>query len=142
MARIHGKSGEIGIAASITPEGSPADLDFTVVGSLSAWSVSFSRPTFEATTLRSVGKSFLPGIEDVAGGFDGTFDTDAIQMLLAASADQDAVWIRITPSTSYPEIFLQGSAWVNVTTSAAASDAVKVSVSFLGQGVWQKSFTA
>ena len=142
MARLHGRSGAIGIAASITPEGSPADLDFTVVGSLRAWSLSFSRPTFETTTIRSSGKTFLPGLEDVAGSFDGTFDTDYVQTVIASSADADAVWIRITPSTDYPELFFQGSAWVSVNLAGVVNDGVRLSGTFTGNGVWQKSYAA
>lgn len=142
MARLHGRNGSIGIAASVTPEGSPADVDFTVVGSLRSWDLSFSRSPIESTTLRSASRTFLPGMEDVSGSFDGVFDTDVIQTILAASEDQDAVWIRITPSTTLPELFFQGSAWISVSLSAAVSAEVRVAGTFLGNSVWQKSYAA
>ena len=142
MARVHGRKGEISLAAAITPEGSPSDLDFAVIGSLSEWSLSFSRPTLETTHLRSSGKTYRVGLEDVTGGFDGVFDTDYIATLMNAEGDSDAVWIRITPDTDYPEIFFQGSAWISLNLGGAAGDAVRASANLLGNGTWQKSFGA
>lgn len=142
MARVHGREGEISLAAATTPEGSPSDLDFTVIGSLSAWSLSFSRPTLETTHLRSSGKTYRVGLEDVTGGFDGVFDTDYISTLVSAEGDPDAVWIRITPNTDYPEIFFQGSAWLNLNLGGTVGDAVRASATLLGNGIWQKSFGA
>ena len=142
MARRHGRKGQISISGNTTPEGSPSDPDFSVIGSLSAWQLSFTRPTLETTHLRSSGKTYRAGLEDVSGSFDGVFDTDYIETLTQAGEDQDAVWIRITPDTDYPEIFFQGSAWINVNIGGAANDAVKVSASLLGNGVWQKSYRA
>lgn len=142
MARLHGRKGEISISANTSPEGSPADLDFTAIGSLSGWSVSFAKPPLESTSLRSAGKTYLVGLEDVSGGFEGTFDTDVIETLMTAADDSSGVWIRITPSTDYPEIFFQGSARTNLSMAGTVNDAIKVSGSFVGNGVWQKSFRA
>lgn len=142
MAKIHGHTGAIAISANTSPAGSPADNEFVAIGSLSGWTLSFTRPTLESTSLRSVGRSYLLGLADVRGGFDGTFDTDSIQTLMAANGDADGVWIRITPSTVYPDLFFQGSARIDVSISGAVNDAVKVSGQFVGQGVWDQSFGA
>lgn len=140
MARLHGRHGSIGLSASTSPDGSPADQDFSAVGSLRAWSLSFQRATVEQTSLRSEGRTYLPGMSEVSGSFEGLFDTDQIQTLINAGDDADAVWIRITPSTDYQGLYFQGSAWLNITASGAVGDAVKVAASFTGEGVWQKTF--
>lgn len=139
---MHGRHGEIGLSANTTPEGSPADVDFTVIGSLDGWSISFDRATFENTGLRSEAKTYLGGLEDVSGGFQGVFDSDSIETLLAAGSDTDGVWVRITPSTETPDLFFQGSARINLSLAGSVNDAVKVSGSFIGNGAWQKSFRA
>lgn len=142
MARLHGRNGSISISASTTPEGSPSDLDFTAIGSLSGWNLSFARDTVEVTSFGDTNKTYLAGLQDVSGSFEGFFDTDVISTLVAAGDDADAVWIRITPSTDYPEIFFQGSAWLSVSMTGAVNDAVKVSGNFNANGTWQKSYTA
>jgi hypothetical protein len=140
--RLHGKHGAIGISANTSPSGSPADGDLVVVGALRSWSLAFDRAPIESTSLRSVARTYLPTLVGISGGFEGTFDTDDIQILTSATTDQDAVWVRITPSTEFPELFFQGSAWVTLGMAGAASEAVTVSASFTGNGAWQSSFDA
>lgn len=140
MAKIHGRNGQIAISASTSPAGSPADQDFTAVGSLSGWNISFARDTVETTSFGDTNKTYLAGLQDVSGGFDGFFDTDVIQTLIEAGDDADAVWVRITPSTDYPAIYFQGSAWLSVSMTGAVGDAVKVTGTFSANGPWQKSY--
>jgi hypothetical protein len=142
MARLHGRRGQISLASSTTPEGSPADLDFTVVGSLQSYDISFTRDKTDVTCFGDVNKVFLAGLADTSGKFDGVFDTDYIQTLLNAGDESDGVWIRITPSTDYPELFFQGPAWLDASVNGSVNDAIKVSGTFSANGTWQRSFNA
>src|SRR4051812_20185246 len=110
MARLHGRKGQISIASSITPEGSPADNDLTAIGSLNAYDVSFSRDKTDVTCFQDTNKVSLVGLKDTSGTFAGIFDTEVIQTLINSGDEADGVWIRITPSTDYPELFFQGPA--------------------------------
>ena len=142
MARVHGRNRQIAIAASITPEGSPADLDFTALGSLSGYDISFTRDKVDVTSFGDANKVYLVGLKDTSGNFSGNFDTEYIQTLVTAGDEVDGVWIRVTPSTDYPEIFFQGPAWLDVTVTGSVSDAIKVSGTFSANGTWQQSYTA
>jgi len=66
MAKYHGRNGQISIAATISPAGSPdiggsaGDTEsFTVIGSLSSWSLSFSRDKVDVTSFSDTNKQYL-----------------------------------------------------------------------------------
>lgn len=142
MARIHGRNGQISFSSSTTPEGSPADADLTAVGSLQSYDISFARDKVDVTCFGDTNKVSLVGLKDTSGNFAGVFDTDVIATILNATDETDGVWIRITPSTDYPEIFFQGPAWLDANVTGSVNDAVKVSGTFASNGAWQQSFTA
>lgn len=142
MARRHGRKGKIEIAASITPEGSPSDLDFSVLGSLQSYTINFTRDKTDVTCFQDTNKVYLAGLKDCSGDFGGVFDTDYIQTLINAGDETDGVWIRITPDTDYPEIFFMGPAWLDATVTGSVNDAIKVSGTFSANGAWQQSFAA
>lgn len=142
MARIHGRKGQISIAASETPQGSPADNELTPLSSMASWNISFARDSVDVTSFGDTNKVALKGLPDVSGGFEGFFDTADVATIDAAADDTDGVWIRITPNTDYPEYWFQGPAWLDYSSTGAVGDAVKVSCTFTANGAWQKSFSS
>lgn len=145
--KYHGRNGEIAIAASVSPAGSPdiggstGDTEsFTVIGSLSAWSISFTRDKVDVTSFGDTNKQYLVGLKDCSGSFEGFFDSTTIQTLFSAGDDADGVWVRITPSTDAPTIYFMGPSWLDLTLNGAVNDAVKVSGSFSSNGNWIANF--
>jgi hypothetical protein len=78
----------------------------------------------------------LVGLKDVSGGFEGFFDTDYIRTLAEESESPTGTNLRITPSTDHPTYYYSGPAWLDLTTSGAVNDAVKISGTISANGDW------
>ena len=127
MAKIHGRKGKIEIGS-----GSP----YNNIGSLNAWNLSFTRDKVDVTSFQDNNKSYLVGLKDVSGGFEGFFDTTYIRTLAEESESATGTNVRITPSTDYPAYYYEGPAWLDLTTSGAVGDAVKISGTISANGDW------
>lgn len=127
MAKIHGRNGEIQLG-----QGSP----YTVIGSLNAWSISFTRDKVDVTSFGDANKSYLAGLKDVSGSFEGFFDTTYIRSLFDESDSATGTNIRITPSTDEPNFYYTGPCWLDLTNTSAVNDAVKISGTFSANGAW------
>jgi hypothetical protein len=127
MARIHGRDGQISI-------GNASPL--SVIGSLSGWTLSFTRDKVETTSFGDTNKTYLAGLQDVSGTFEGFFDTTYIRALFDAADDADGTSIRITPNTNQPSFYFTGPCWLDLSTSGAVGDAVKVSGTISANGAW------
>ena len=127
MARIHGRNGQVEVGT-----GSP----LSVIGSLSAWTVSFQRDKVDVTSFGDTNKTYLSGLKDVSGSFEGFFDTTYIRQLFDEADSETGTTIRITPSTTYPEFYYEGPSWLDLSTNGAVNDAVKVSGTFSANGAW------
>ena len=127
MAKVHGRNGEIQVGS-----GSP----YSVIGSLSAWSISFTRDKVDSTSFGDTNKTYLAGRKDVSGSFEGFVDTVYIRALMDESDSDTGTNIRITPSTTYPDFYYSGPAWLDLTNTGAVNDAVKISATFSANGAW------
>jgi hypothetical protein len=127
MAKLHGRNGQIAIG-SASPE--------TVIGSLSAWTINFTRDKVDVTSFGDTNKTYLAGLKDVSGTFEGFFDTDYFRTLMDESDSDTGTRIQITPSTTVSGFYFQGPAWLDITSSGAVNDAVKVSGTFVANGAW------
>lgn len=127
MPRVHGRTGEIQIGPS-SPMG--------VICSLSSWTINFTRDKVDVTSFCDTNKTYLAGLKDVSGTFEGFFDTDYIRTLFEEADSDTGTLIRITPSTVYPTYYYEGPAWLDLTNSGAVNDAVKISGTFAANGSW------
>lgn len=127
MAKVHGRKGEIQIGAA-----SP----LTVIGSLSSWSISFTRDKVDTTSFGETNKTYLAGLKDVSGTFEGFFDTSYIRSLFDEAESATGTTIRITPSTDYPDFYYTGPCWLDLSTTGAVNDAVKVTGTISANGSW------
>jgi hypothetical protein len=127
MARVHGRHGQISIGAS-----SPT----AVIGSLNAWNISFTRDKVDVTSFGDSNKTYLSGLKDVSGGFEGFFDTLYIRQLMDASDSVTGTIVRITPSTDYPDFYYEGPATMDLTNTGAVNDAIKITATFSATGAW------
>lgn len=127
MAKRHGRKGQIQI-------GSASPL--AIIGSLSAWTINFTRDKVDVTSFGDTNKTYLAGLKDVSGSFEGFFDTLYIRALMDAADAADGTTIRITPSTDDPTFYYTGPAWLDLTNTGSVNDAIKVSATFAANGAW------
>jgi hypothetical protein len=138
MARIHGRKGQIEIGSA--DEGSPGQV--TALGSLNGWALNFTRDKVDVTSFGDDNKTYLAGLKDVSGTFEGFFDTDYIKALDDASESATGAYIKISPSLDYDDYHYSGPCWLDYSVTGTVNDAVKVSGSISANGAWSKSLAA
>ena len=127
MPKRHGRKGQIQIGS-----GSP----LSIIGSLSSWTINFTRDKVDVTSFGESNKTYLAGLKDVSGSFEGFFDTTYIRTLMDESDAVNGTFIRITPSTDDPDFYYTGPAWLDLTNTGAVNDAIKISGTFSANGEW------
>jgi hypothetical protein len=125
--KVHGRKGKIEIGQT-----SP----YTTVGSLNSWNLGFTKDKVDVTSFQDTNKSYLVGLKDVSGGFEGFFDTDYIRTLFEEADAENGTNVRITPSTDHPDFYYEGPAWLDLTNSGAVNDAIKISGTVSANGNW------
>jgi hypothetical protein len=100
MARVHGRHGQIQMGAS-----SP----MAVIGSLNAWSVSFTRDKVDVTSFGDTNKTYLSGLKDVSGTFAGFFDTVYMRELMDASDSSTGTLDPDHAVHGLPRLLLRGA---------------------------------
>lgn len=128
MAKYHGRRGQIEIGA-----GSPR----SIICSLSSWNLSFTRDKVDSTSFCDANKTYLAGLKDVSGSFEGFFDTDDFRELFEAADSATGTTIRITPSLDAGEYYFDGPAWLDLSMTGSVTDAVKLSGTFSANGDWR-----
>lgn len=107
-----------------------------MVGSLSSWTLNFTRDKVDVTSFGDTNKTYLSGLQDVSGSFEGFFDTVYIRAI-ADEADSDTgTSIRITPSTTYADFYYSGPCWLDYSVTGAVNDAVKITGTISANGAW------
>lgn len=129
MARYHGRKGKVLLSTSGTTAA-------TIVGSLSSWSLSFSRDKVDVTSFQDTNKQYVVGLKDASGSFDGFFDDATIALLYSAGDSNDGVKAYFYPSTDAGGIYFYGPAWLDISINTAVGDAVKVSGTVSANGDW------
>jgi hypothetical protein len=107
-----------------------------VVG-LSSWSLDQSTDSIEVTAFLDTNKTYLQGLKDIKGSFEGFWD-DSETKLFAGADSADGVKMYLYPSLDRPTSYHYGPAWVNTTMDTAVGDAVKVTANFVANGAWDR----
>jgi hypothetical protein len=131
MARYHGKRGRVmmsttGAGAAVT------------VASLSAWSIDASTDTVETTSFGDPNKTYVQGLPDISGTFDGFFD-DTDSTLYTGSNSADGVKLYLYPSIDLLTRYWYGPAWVSYSLTSGVADAVTMSANFSANGAWGRT---
>lgn len=107
-----------------------------VVG-LSSWSLDQSTDSIEVTSFLDTNKTYLQGLKDIKGSFEGFWD-DSETKLFAGADSADGVRMYLYPSLDRPTSYHYGPAWVNTSMETGVSDAVKVTANFVANGAWDR----
>ena len=130
MAKYPGRKGAVYL--SITGTGAASS-----VTGLSSWSLDQAADPIEVTAFGDTNKTYLQGLKDLKGSFEGFWD-DGETKLFAGADSADGVKIYLYPSADRPTSYHYGPAWINTTMSTGVSDAVKVTANFIANGAWDR----
>lgn len=105
------------------------------IASLATWNIDASTDKAETTSFGDANKTYVQGLPDISGGFDGFWD-DADSTLFTGAGSTDGVKLYLYPSTSAATRYWYGPAWVDFSVDNSVGDAVKVSATFSANGSW------
>lgn len=105
------------------------------VSKLTSWSVDSSTDTVEVTSFGDPNKTYVQGLPDISGAFDGFFD-DTDQTVFTGSGSSDGVKLYLYPSTDALTKYWYGPAWVSYSVNSGIGDAVAISANFVANGAW------
>lgn len=129
MAKYAGRRGRVLIASTGT--GQP-----TAVLGITKWSLDLSQDPIETTEFGDTNKTYVVGLRDVSGSFEG-FWNDAETKLFAGAQSADGSFIYLYPDmTNAPSKYAYGPAWLSVSMETDVGDAVKESINFSANGAW------
>lgn len=124
MAKIHGRNGQLYVGLASSTAAAEA------VPNTRSWSINFTVDKSDVTSFGDTTKTYVAGLPDAQGDFEGFLDTGTAQLYTAAS---DGVARRFylypsTPATAGPYWF--GTATFDFSASGAVDGPVAVSGSW------------
>lgn len=129
MARYHGRKGVVYFSTS----GSGTAVN---VANLSSWSLNFTTDKAEVTSFGDANKTYVVGLKDVTGTFEGFFDDVTTSSLSAAADSSDGIKAYLYPSSDATARYFYGPAWLDLSISTPVAGAVTVSGSISANGSW------
>lgn len=128
MALYHGRRGLVYMSTSGT--GAAASIS-----SLTSWSLDMSRDTVEVTAFGDTNKTYVSGLKDIKGSFEGFWD-DTSDTVYDGSDSSDGVKLYLYPSADAITKYWYGPAWLDMSVETGVGDAVKISANFSAAGAW------
>jgi hypothetical protein len=127
--KYHGKKGVVYF--SVTGTGAAVN-----VANLSSWSLNFATDKVDTTSFGETNKTYVQGLKDVSGDFQGFFDDVTTAALFTAADSADGIKAYLYVSSDAVLRYFYGPAWIDVSIAVPVSGAVTVSGSIAANGSW------
>jgi len=105
------------------------------VASLTSWSLDMSTDKIDVTSFGDTTKTYVQGLPDITGRFEGNWD-DTEATLFAARSSADGAKLYLYPSLDAATRYAYGVAWLDVSMNVDVTGAVKVSGTFSAASSW------
>jgi hypothetical protein len=125
--KLHGKRGAIYINGDITSG--------IKVSNRTAWNLNLNRDYVDATVFGDLNKTYLTGLRDIQGTYEGLLDTSG-DLLLEATSQDTILCYLYADDGSVPVLVAYGPALFDAAVQASNTDAVKVTGNFRASGNW------
>jgi hypothetical protein len=129
MAKYHGKKGIVYFSTT----GTGAAVN---VANLSSWSLNFATEKAETTSFTETNKTYVQGLKDVSGDFQGFFDDVTTAALFTAADSADGIKAYLYVSSDAVTRYFYGPAWIDMSIAVPVGGAVTVSGSIAANGSW------
>lgn len=130
MARYHGKHGYMYMSGSGTSDATPRIV--------TAWTLDMATDKVETTSLQDANKTYVQGLRDISGTFEGMWDDALSDGLFDSAESTDGVKMYLYPSSDAATIYFYGPAWVDMSLSVGVAAAVTFSGTFSANGAWSR----
>jgi hypothetical protein len=125
--KLHGKNGAIYLNG---PKGVG-----TKVATKSQWDLNLARDYVEVTTFGDPNKTYVAGLKDITGTFNGLLDVSGDLMVNNTSIDDVPIYLYADDGTS-PILIASGPGLIDSSITASNADAVRVSGNFRASNAW------
>jgi hypothetical protein len=129
--KLHGKGGAIYLGGA---KGSGVR-----VAAKAEFTLNRSRDYVEATSFGDPNKTYLAGLPDVSGNFNGFLDTSGDLLLTAATSDAQDLYLYASDGTlvgTATTLIAHGPALIDATVTVSNTDAARISGQFRASGAW------
>ena len=126
--KLHGKNGALYIGG---PKGSGAK-----VASKTEWTLNLNRDYVDATVFGDVNKTYLVGLKDIQGSFNGLLDMSGDLLVNATDSDTQLVYLYGDDRNTFEVLVAYGPGLVDASITASNTDAIRVSGNFRASGAW------
>lgn len=125
--KLHGKNGAIYLNG---PKGTGSK-----VAAKSQWDLNLARDYVEVTTFGDTNKTYVAGLKDITGTFNGLLDVSGDLMVNNTSVDDVPIYLYADDGDS-PILVASGVGLIDSSISASNADAVRVSGNFRASADW------
>lgn len=129
MARYAGRKGRLYLSTSGSGTAS-------AIGSLTSWSLSMTTDKFESTAFGDTNKTYVVGLPDLQGTFEGVYDDTVIATLNSARESTDGVKMYLYPSLDVATQYFYGPVWLDLSMSGSVGGLVTVSGTISANGAF------
>jgi hypothetical protein len=132
LARYAGRKGVVYLSA--TGSGTA-----TQVVSLTSWSLDMTQDRLETTSFGDTNKTYVVGLRDVTGSFEGNYD-DSETKIFTGAQSTDGVKLYLYPSSDAAGKYAGGPAWLDASINVGVNDVVTITGNFAANGSWTVNF--
>jgi hypothetical protein len=83
-----------------------------------------------------VNKTYLVGLKDISGTFEGNLDITGDAQVNDASSDSMQIYLYADDRTSFEHLVAYGPGLIDAAITASNTDAIKTSGNFRAAGAW------
>jgi hypothetical protein len=124
----HGKNGAIYVGG---PKGTGVK-----VATKSEWTLNLNRDYVDATVFGDTNKTYLVGLKDIQGSFNGLLDVSGDLLVNATNSDDQLIYLYADDRGSNEILIAMGPGLFDATITASNTDAIRVSGNFRASGSW------
>ena len=128
--KLHGKNGAIFFTAE------KGQIGAQKVASKSEWTLNLNRDYVDATVFGETNKTYLVGLKDIQGTFNGILDVSGDLIVNASSQDNTAIYLYADDRASFEILVAYGLGLVDASITASNTDAIRVSGNFRAAASW------
>lgn len=127
--KLHGKNGAIYVNG---PKGGGG----TKVAAKSAWTLNLGRDYVDATTFGDTNKTYLTGLKDVSGTWEGLFDTSGDLLVNLSDEDSTPIYLYGDDRDGFEVLIASGLGLFDASINAQNADAIRCSGNFRAAASW------
>ena len=131
--KLHGKNGAIYFNGGKSGTGFP---QVNKVASKVEWTLNLNRDYVDATVFGDVNKTYLVGLKDIQGTFNGLLDVSGDLVVNATNSDTIQIYLYGDDRDSFEQLIANGPGLIDASITASNTDAIRVTGNFRASGAW------